>query len=68
MDFLASEGFGEIIGGGQRIHDLDLLEQRIKEFNLPADAYKWYVDLRRYGTFPTQVSSSRSGKNSSLVM
>jgi asparaginyl-tRNA synthetase len=52
VDFLASEGFGEIIGGGQRIHDLDLLEQRIKEFNLPADAYKWYVDLRRYGTFP----------------
>ncbi|HQH61876.1 MAG TPA: asparagine--tRNA ligase, partial [Candidatus Saccharicenans sp.] len=47
VDFLASEGFGEIIGGGQRIHDLDLLEQRIKEFNLPADAYKWYVDLRR---------------------
>ena len=52
VDFLASEGFGEIIGGGRRIHDLDLLEQRIKEFNLPADAYKWYVDLRRYGTFP----------------
>jgi len=52
VDFLASEGFGEIIGGGQRIHDLDLLEQRIKEFNLPADAYQWYVDLRRYGTFP----------------
>jgi asparaginyl-tRNA synthetase len=52
VDFLASEGFGEIIGGGQRIHDLDLLEQRIKEFNLPAEAYKWYVDLRRYGTFP----------------
>ncbi|HRD01140.1 MAG TPA: asparagine--tRNA ligase [Candidatus Saccharicenans sp.] len=52
VDFLASEGFGEIIGGGQRIHDLELLEQRIKEFNLPAEAYKWYVDLRRYGTFP----------------
>lgn len=52
VDFMASEGFGEIIGGGQRIHDLDLLEQRIKEFNLPADAYQWYVDLRRYGTFP----------------
>ncbi|MDD8019649.1 MAG: asparagine--tRNA ligase [Acidobacteriota bacterium] len=52
VDFLASEGFGEIIGGGQRIHDLNLLEQRIKEFNLPAEAFKWYTDLRRYGTFP----------------
>lgn len=52
VDFMASEGYGEIIGGGQRIHDLELLERRIKEFNLPEDAYKWYVDLRRYGTFP----------------
>ncbi|MBC7361293.1 MAG: asparagine--tRNA ligase [Candidatus Aminicenantes bacterium] len=52
VDFLASEGYGEIIGGGQRIHDLDLLEQRIKEFNLPREAYEWYIDLRRYGTFP----------------
>lgn len=52
VDFMASEGYGEIIGGGQRIHDLELLEKRIREFNLPEDAYKWYVDLRRYGTFP----------------
>jgi asparaginyl-tRNA synthetase len=52
VDFLASEGYGEIIGGGQRIHDLDLLEQRIKEINLPREAYEWYVDLRKYGTFP----------------
>ncbi|NPV83845.1 MAG: asparagine--tRNA ligase [Candidatus Aminicenantes bacterium] len=52
VDFMASEGYGEIIGGGQRIHDLELLERRIKEFNLPEEAYKWYVDLRRYGTFP----------------
>lgn len=52
VDFLASEGYGEIIGGGQRIHDLELLEQRIKEFNLPREAYEWYIDLRRYGTFP----------------
>jgi asparaginyl-tRNA synthetase len=49
---MASEGYGEIIGGGQRIHNLELLERRIKEFNLPEEAYKWYVDLRRYGTFP----------------
>lgn len=52
VDFLASEGYGEIIGGGQRIHDLNLLEQKIKEFNLPREAYEWYIDLRRYGTFP----------------
>ncbi len=52
VDFMASEGYGEIIGGGQRIHDLELLEKRIKEFNLPQEAYEWYVDLRRYGTFP----------------
>jgi len=52
VDFMASEGYGEIIGGGQRIHDLELLEQRIKEFNLPREAYEWYVDLRKFGTFP----------------
>lgn len=52
VDFLASEGYGEIIGGGQRIHDLELLEKRIKEYNLPQEAYEWYLDLRRYGTFP----------------
>ncbi len=52
VDFMASEGYGEIIGGGQRIHDLELLERRIQEFNLPKEAYEWYVDLRRYGTFP----------------
>jgi len=52
VDFLASEGYGEIIGGGQRIHDPQLLEQRIQEFNLPREAYAWYADLRKYGTFP----------------
>ena len=52
VDFLASEGYGEIIGGGQRIHDPVLLEQRIKEHGLPPEAYAWYVDLRKYGTFP----------------
>jgi asparaginyl-tRNA synthetase len=52
VDFLASEGYGEIIGGGQRIHDLDLLKKKIKEFGLPEEAYEWYVDLRRYGSFP----------------
>ena len=52
VDFLASEGYGEIIGGGQRIHDPDLLERRIREHGLPAEAYAWYVDLRKYGAFP----------------
>lgn len=52
VDFMAPESYGEIIGGGQRIHDLDLLEQRIREHNLPREAYAWYIDLRKYGSFP----------------
>jgi asparaginyl-tRNA synthetase len=52
VDVLASEGYGEIIGGGQRIHDFALLEQRIKEQNLPREAYEWYLDLRKYGSVP----------------
>ncbi|MHA1146344.1 MAG: asparagine--tRNA ligase [Candidatus Helarchaeota archaeon] len=52
VDLLAPKGYGEIIGGGQRIHDLDILLDRIKAENLnPAD-YEWYVDLRRYGSVP----------------
>ena len=52
MDMLAPEGYGEIIGGSQRIHDHDLLLQRIKEHNLPLQAFQWYLDIRKYGTFP----------------
>jgi len=51
-DLLAPEGYGEITGGGQRIHDLDLLRSRIKEEGLKEQEYKWYIDLRRYGTVP----------------
>ncbi|MBF8280288.1 MAG: asparagine--tRNA ligase [Candidatus Magasanikbacteria bacterium] len=51
-DLLAPEGYGEIIGGSERIADLALLEQRIKEHNLPPEAFKWYTDLRRYGSVP----------------
>lgn len=51
-DVLAPEGYGEIIGGGERISDLALLEQRIAEHGLPAESYQWYVDLRRYGSVP----------------
>ncbi|OIJ15812.1 asparagine--tRNA ligase [Anaerobacillus arseniciselenatis] len=51
-DLIAPEGYGEIIGGSQRIDDMDLLKQRYDEHNLSEDAYKWYLDLRRYGSVP----------------
>ncbi|HEU5089566.1 MAG TPA: asparagine--tRNA ligase, partial [Roseiflexaceae bacterium] len=51
-DLLAPEGYGEIIGGSQRIHDANLLEQRIREHGLNIDDYQWYLDLRRYGSVP----------------
>jgi asparaginyl-tRNA synthetase len=51
-DILASEGYGEIVGGGQREDDLQTLEKRIKEHKLPKQAFEWYLDIRRYGTFP----------------
>jgi asparaginyl-tRNA synthetase len=52
LDMLAPEGYGEIIGGSQRIHDLTLLERRLKEHKLSKESYEWYLDVRRYGTFP----------------
>ena len=52
LDVIAPEGYGEIIGGSQRIHDHDLLERRIREHELPREAFQWYLDVRRYGTFP----------------
>jgi asparaginyl-tRNA synthetase len=52
VDVLAPEGYGEIIGGGERLADLDLLLQRIKDHNLPQEAFEWYLDLRRYGSVP----------------
>ncbi|MHB1007265.1 MAG: asparagine--tRNA ligase [Chloroflexota bacterium] len=52
VDLIAPEGYGEIIGGGQRIHDLALMEQRLVENNLPRESYEWYLDLRRYGSVP----------------
>ena len=51
-DLLAPEGYGELIGGSQREDDLERLKARIEEQGLPLDAYAWYLDLRRYGTFP----------------
>ncbi len=52
VDFLAPEGYGEIIGGGERVYDYDLLLKRVEEENLPREAYEWYLDLRRYGSVP----------------
>lgn len=52
MDMLAPEGYGEIIGGGQREESLDILVKKIKEHQLPMEAFEWYLDLRRYGSVP----------------
>jgi asparaginyl-tRNA synthetase len=52
MDMIASEGYGEIIGGGQREEDKQKLEASIKQHRLPREAFEWYIDLRRYGSFP----------------
>ena len=52
VDVLAPEGYGEIIGGGQRVHDLDLLMKRIEEHKLPPEAFNWYIDLRKFGSVP----------------
>lgn len=51
-DLLAPEGYGELIGGGQRIHDYDHLMQRVKEDKLDPKDYEWYIDLRKWGTVP----------------
>ncbi len=52
VDMIAPEGYGEIAGGGQREDNLKELEKRIKEHNLPRQAFEWYLDVRRYGSFP----------------
>jgi asparaginyl-tRNA synthetase len=52
VDVLAPEGYGEIIGGSQRVDSYDLLKQRILDHNLPLEAFAWYLDLRRYGSVP----------------
>ena len=51
-DVLAPEGYGEIVGGGERLADYDLLRRRIQEHQLPEESFRWYVDLRKYGSFP----------------
>jgi asparaginyl-tRNA synthetase len=51
-DILAPEGYGEIVGGGERVSDPELLVRRIHEHSLPEEAFRWYVDLRRYGSVP----------------
>ncbi len=52
VDVLAPEGYGEIIGGSQRVDSYDLLKSRIEEHDLPLDAFQWYLDLRKYGSVP----------------
>jgi len=52
VDLLAPEGYGEITGGSERISDPDLLLERIRQHDLPEDAFRWYIDLRRYGSVP----------------
>jgi asparaginyl-tRNA synthetase len=52
VDVLAPEGYGEIIGGSQRVHDHDLLLERIRGHALPVEAFQWYLDIRKYGTVP----------------
>jgi asparaginyl-tRNA synthetase len=52
VDVLAPEGYGEVIGGGQRIHDYQLLLSRLREHNLPIEPFQWYLDLRKYGSVP----------------
>jgi asparaginyl-tRNA synthetase len=52
MDMLAPEGYGEIIGGSQRISSYELLRERIREHGLPEEAFRWYLDLRKYGSVP----------------
>lgn len=51
-DLIAPEGYGEIIGGSERIHDYETLKQRIIDSGLDVDAYEWYLDLRKYGSVP----------------
>lgn len=52
VDMIAPEGYGEMIGGGQREDDINALKQRITEHHLPMEAFKWYLDVREYGSFP----------------
>lgn len=52
VDMMAPEGYGEIVGGGQRVHDLELLQRRLREHGLPEEPYRWFLDLRRYGSVP----------------
>src|SRR5690606_6761915 len=51
-DLLAPEGYGEIIGGSERIHDPELLKRRFEEHGLDMETYGWYYDLRRFGSVP----------------
>jgi len=59
VDVIAPDGYGELIGGSQRIHDYALLEKRLVEHKLPREAFEWYLDLRKYGSVPHSASAWR---------
>jgi len=63
FDMLAPAGFGEIIGGSVREDDYDLLTKRIAEYGLELENYRWYLDLRKYGSVPPRRLRTRSRKN-----
>ena len=65
VDFIAPEGYGEVIGGGQRIHDLDLLLQRLKEHNLPAEAFNSF-NTPHFSGLDTSVNSPTFGRITSV--
>jgi len=65
-DLLATEGYGEIIGGGQREENLDTVLHKLKEHKLSPEAFQWYLDLRRYGSFPHAGFGLGIEKNSVL--
>ena len=52
VDLLAPEGYGEVTGGSERIYDLELMDERVKNFGIDPEAYKWYLDLRKFGSVP----------------
>ena len=63
MDMLGPEKAGELIGGSQREDNFDLLLERIKEHDLPEEEFKWYLDLRKYGSVPHSGFWFRCRKN-----
>jgi hypothetical protein len=66
VDLLAPEGYGEVVGGGERETDIERLKRKIDEHQLPMSAFEWYLDLRKFGNVPTQRLWLGIGKIGSL--